>query len=198
MAEEKVLVVKNQLAINGIKSNLEALVKLLQQVVDAYNELGIGQLQNDEWEELLDGTQPFLNGKFLAMVERPVGGPFKMKDSALLASLELPDTTALKAAITKLQEAKQKQNGNGELYALTIEGDTVGFSQKWLDNQVEANCTYAVSDREKQILTVCQNVKTALEGLEEINGRPMWTYDNAPDIARLKDVPATYNKFKGR
>ncbi len=156
MKKEKlnpVLAFEDQQAVD-ISRNLitEELYNAVTRLVNAFNDLNLGELQEAELPRLIEAPGDFVKGKCAdAIGEVPEFGGFKMKRDTLINQLDLPDITHVKEAAAACIKAKGSRPAM--FYSMyEISGRAVKVKTEQLEKYLDGSRTYATNEDEIKVL----------------------------------------------
>jgi hypothetical protein len=160
--------------INNIKSKIESMKLLVQDVVNEYNELQpeLPELSKPDLLPLVQDPDSFIresiNKKVSGAVETPMIGGFAIKSNLVADMVETPDLTTLKGKIGEMREFKYKGHKKLELglvQYLSVENGSVVLDN---DAIAEMERTYTI-ELEGKMLTAFNKLESLIKSINATN-----------------------------
>jgi hypothetical protein len=148
--DKRVLLHENKAGIEDYKTHVQICGESLSRVYEEYTKLNLGELGADELYKLLADPTGFVKSKIAEQIgEVPSFGNFKMKTSALIDSIELPDTSPLEQAVSFLNQFAKKHHVINELFGFFhVDEGKVTVNETRLNQGIEQFRVYASTPEE--------------------------------------------------
>jgi hypothetical protein len=167
---KKTLVSENVGMVRHLTALHNETLSRLNQINDEYKKLNFGPLDTPELKSLFHHTDIFVKDQAANMIgELPSFNGFKMKREAFLETIELPDTSSIKAKIGALKDYWQRNHSNAVLLDSfeMYEGDVRIIEEKFVA-ALDGHRIFATTEKEKETFTAMDNILKAYKALDAI------------------------------
>jgi hypothetical protein len=142
----------------------------LNEITEDYKTLGFAPLDSDSLKTFFHHTDAFIRKQAENLIgEIPSFGGYKMKKEDFLNTLELPNTTSIKAKIQALKDYWQRTNSNAIiLNNFDVKENAVVINEDRFNAALDAHRVYATNEKEIKVFEVMHNALQSYLDLDKV------------------------------
>lgn len=183
--QEPIIIERNQKEIDAYTTQAEKTQERLQNVVTAYQSLGLGVPTYQELKQMiLQGSEGLIRAKLAGSAPVSIGG-LRISTDKLQAMLELPD-------LSELDKALSYARGFNEDVIIYNEG-IITVNAAAIESYTDSMTTYANTTAEKELYLISVEIQERLQYLQDRYGVNLIA--NSNEI--LRQYPATAGMYGG-
>jgi hypothetical protein len=181
---KRVLMFEDKEAIARVDGAANLQASLLNNIVSAYNELGLGSIKCEEVADLIKNAPAFVKAKVSALLpELPSFGAFKMKEGAFLDQIETPCTDKLCKAVEELDKASKRVQFPVSLSTFDFKDGQFSVNKIMLEQAKDSARRFAANEQQEGFIARYNAFLSASNELHEFLKQ-----NNAPQ--GLRHLPA--------
>jgi hypothetical protein len=147
-------------------------LKRLRAIHEDYKALSLPAIDKRGISDLVNHTDSFIRTRLEMLIgELPTIGPFQVKRSAILDTIEMPNYSHITRQVQELKQYwNQKHTRENILNNFLVKDDTIEIDSKALTAALDANRIYASTSKELKVYDALKTILEAYKNLDAITG----------------------------